>query len=393
MTLTTIGRSGRLAALALMLGASVAAHAQETIKVGLLGVYSGPSGLAGQMQDNTIKLFQQKYGTTVGGRKIEFIKRDTGGPNPEVAKRLATELITRDKVQVLIGPDFTPNVLAVAPLVTEAKVPAIIGGAATQGIIGEKSPYYVRTFFSIPQVVRPGVQWAWKNNLRKPVLIIADYGPGHDTEAVFNKTWTELGGQPPVTIKIPVRNPEFSGYMQRIKDAQPDFVYVFLPNGELPVQFFKAFVDSGLKGAGIKVVGTGDIVDEAYVDAAGDAAAGAITSSFYSSAHDSPVNKQLVADYTAQFGKSPRVGAPVAVAWDSMQLLYAGIAAQQGQKWDPDKFIAALRGKSFDSPRGKITISDKNGDIIQPIYMRRTERRDGVLVNVEFDTFADVAPN
>ncbi len=382
-----------VAATLLALTASGAALAQETIKVGILGSYSGISALGGQQADNAMKMFQQRYGATVGGRKVEFVKRDLGGPNPEVAKRLATELITREKVQIIIGPDFTPNVLAVAPLVTEAKVPAIVTGAATQGIIGEKSPYYSRTFFSIPQLVRPAAQWAWKNNLRKPFLVIADYGPGHDSEATFNKTWTELGGTTPGSVRVPVRNPEFSSYMQKIKDAAPDFVFAFMPIGELSVQFLKAFSDSGLKNSNIKLVGTGDIVDEAYIDAAGDAALGAITTGIYSTQHDSPMNKQYVAEYTKQFGNSPRMGWSSVINWDAMQVLYTGLKALEGQKWDPDKFQAAIKGKSFESPRGKVTISDKNGDIIQNVYMRRVERKDGVLQNVEFDTFTDVAPN
>ena len=205
------------AAATLSVTLTATAWAQETLKIGLLLTYSGPSAMSGHLSDNAIKLFQQKNGTTVGGKKIELVKRDTTGPNPEVAKRLVQELIVREKVQVMIGPDFTPNVLAAAPLVTEGKVPTFITGAATGGIVGERSPYFVRTFYTTAQSARPMAQWMQKNGLKKPVVVVADFGPGHDTEAQFTKAFTELGGTVAASIRVPVRNPEFSSYMQRIK--------------------------------------------------------------------------------------------------------------------------------------------------------------------------------
>lgn len=372
-------------------GPGAPASAQETIKVGLLVSYSGPSANSGIATDNVIKLYQQKFGDAPGGRKIEFVRRDSTGPNPEVARRMAQELIVREKVQVLIGPDFTPNVLAIAPLVTEARVPAIIPGAATQGIVGEKSPYYLRTFFSIPQSVRPMAQWAAKNNIRKVVVLVADYGPGQDAEATFTKSFTELGGTVTGVIKVPVRNPEFSGYIQRIKDAGADAVFVFLPIGEMPLQFLKAYSDAGLRSTNLKLLATGDVTDESVLDAAGDSALGAITTGFYSPTHDTTLNRQFVADYTAAFGKSPRMAMSHATIWDTMQLLYSGLEVQRGAKFDPDKFMAHLKGRQFESPRGPITIDRTSGDIVQNAYIRRVERRDGVLQNVEFDTIRDVA--
>jgi branched-chain amino acid transport system substrate-binding protein len=366
------------------------ALAQETIKIGMLVSYSGPTPMTGTSGDNIIKQFQKKYGAEPGGKKLEFIRRDSTGPNPEVARRLAQELIVREKVQIMLGPDFTPNVLAIAPLVTEAKVPAIIPGAATQGIVGEKSPYYLRTFFSIPQSVRPMAQWAAKNNIKKVVLLVADYGPGQDAEATFTKSFTDLGGSIAGTIKVPVRNPEFSGYMQRIKDAKADAVFVFLPIGELSLQFLKAYSDAGLKNTSMKLLATGDLTDESILDAAGDAALGAITTGFYSPTHDTPLNKQFVAEYLASFGKSPRISMLHATMWDALQLIYSGLEAQRGAKFDPDKFMAHVKGRQFDSPRGPITIDKTTGDIIQNAYVRRVERRDGVLHNIEFDTIRDV---
>ncbi|CAN5428274.1 ABC transporter substrate-binding protein [soil metagenome] len=388
----TLTRLSGIAVCSAALIAAAPALAQETVKVGMLISYSGISASGGVSADNVLKLFQKKYGTEPGGKKLEFIKRDTTGPNPEVVRRLAQELIVREKVQVMIGPDFTPNVLAIAPLVTEGKVPAIVPGAATQGIIGEKSPYLLRTFFSIPQSVRPMAQWASKNGIKKVVIVVADYGPGQDAEATFTKTFTEAGGAITGVIKVPVRNPEFSGYMQRIKDSGADATFVFMPIGELSLGFLKAYSDAGLKNTSMKLLSTGDVVDESTLDAAGDAALGAISVGHYSPMHDSASNKAFVTSYLAEFGKTPRIALTNVVYWDALQVLYAGLEAQRGQKFDPDKFMAAVKGKSFDSPRGPITIDKTNGDIIQNAYIRKVERKDGQLQNVEFDVIKDVAP-
>jgi branched-chain amino acid transport system substrate-binding protein len=372
------------------LGAAGSAAAQEPVKVGLLFTYSGPSGLTGQVADNVIKLFQQKNGAAVGGRKVEFVRRDTTGPNPEVVKRLAQELIVREKVNILIGPDFTPNVLAVAPLVTEAKVPTIITGAATRGIV-ERSPYYLRTFFSVPQVVGPMAQWAYRNGVKKPFVVVADFGPGHDTEASFTKAFTDLGGTVAGVVRVPVRSPEFSSYMQRIKDAQPDAVFVFFPIGELVPQFLKAYADSGLKNSSIRLLGTGDMSDESVIDAAGDAGVGIVTAGVYSEAHDSPMNRQFVSDYVAQFGKSPRVTAASLAVWDAMRLVYDGLAAQGSGAFDADKFISFTKGRSIESPRGPIAIDKATGDITQDVYIRRVEKREGVLQNIEMESVKSVS--
>ena len=381
--MTGLLRRRTMAALAATALLSLPALAQETVKVGLLLTYSGPSGLAGQHADDTIKVFQQRYGTTAGDKKIEFVKRDTTGPNPEVAKRLVQELIVRDKVQILIGPDFTPNVLAAAPLITEGKVPTIIAGAATTGIIGEKSPYLMRTFFAIPQVVTPMAQYAYKNGVRKLFVLVADYAPGHDAEGLITKGFEAQGGTIAGKLRISLRSPEFSSHMQRIKDAAPDAVFAFLPVGELTVQFLKAYSDSGLKASNIKLLGTGDITDELLLDATGDTALGVVTAGYYSAAHDSAMNKQLVADL------APYKHAPNVAIWDALRLVYDGVEAQKGSPFDAEKFMAFAKGRKFESPRGPIAISATNGDIVQNTYIRRVERRDGKLVNVEIETIPD----
>jgi branched-chain amino acid transport system substrate-binding protein len=371
--------------------ASTGVLAQETIKIGVLVSYSGTTSLGGQQTDAAIKLFQQKFGDSPGGKKIEFIRRDTTGPNPEVAKRLVQEAVTRDKVQILIGPDFTPNTLAAAPIVTEAKVPTMVIGAATAGIVGEKSPYLTRTFFATPQLCKPFASYAAKNNWKKIHVMVADFAPGHDCEKYFNAAVTEQGGTITGNLRIPLSNPEFSSYMQRIKDAKPDALFIFMPLGESSIGSLRAVNDSGLKASGVKIMGTGDITDETYVDAVGDAALGTLTTGMYSTQHDSAMNKEFVRDYVALNGKSPRMGWSVIAAWDALRIIYDGLNDQANSKFDPDKFMAFTRGRSFESPRGPVTIDKTNGDIVQNVYIRRTDKVDGVLQNVEIETMPNQA--
>lgn len=388
--ISNASRAIRLAVVLAGFAFSALAAAQETIKVGLLLTYSGPSGLSGQLADQTVKLFQQKYGASVAGKKIEFVKRDTTGPNPEVVKRLAQELIVREKVNLMIGPDFTPNVLAVAPLVTEGKVPTFQAGSSTGGIVGERSPYYLRTFYSVPQLIRPLADWAIKNDLKKTYIVVADYGPGHDSEAQFTNAYTELGGTIAGSSRVPVRNPEFSSYMQRIKDANPDSVLAFFPIGELVPQFVKAYANAGLKDTKIKLIGTGDISDESMLDAIGDAGLGVITAGAYSDAHDSPLNKMVVSEFSAAAGKVGRFNTSSVAIWDALRLIYDGVAAQGNAKFDADKFMSFVRGRSFESPRGPVTLDKTTGDITQNIYIRRVERQGGTLMNVEIATIPSV---
>ena len=372
-----------LTAIGLFLGLGTHADAEDTIKIGVLVGYSGISLLSGQLTDGAIKLFQKRYGDAPGGKKIELIRRDTGGPNPEVAKRLVQEVVTRGKAQILIGPDFTPNTLAAAPIVTEAKVPTFVIGAATSGIIGEKSPYFTRTFFAIPQLCKPLAGYAVQHNWKRVYLMVADFAPGHDCEKYFSAALAEAGGTLVGNVRIPLSNPEFSAYMQRIKDSKPDGLFIFMPLGEPSIGSLRAVNDSGLKASGVKIIGTGDITDETYVDAIGDAALGSITTGIYSTQHDSAMNKEFVKDFEALNGKSPRIGWSAISVWDALRLIYDGLDAQAGSSFDPDKFMAFVHGRSFESPRGPITIDKGNGDIIQNVYIRRTDKVDGVLQNVE----------
>lgn len=382
----------RLAFSALAAGlalASLPAQAQESVKIGILQSFSGITSLGGQQADGAVKLFMKKYGETAGGKKIELIRRDTTGPNPEVAKRLVQEVVTRERVNLLIGPDYTPNTLAAAPILMEAKVPSFVTGAATTGIVGEKSKYSTRTFFAVPQLCRPLAAYAVKNGWKRVFVAVADFAPGHDCEKYFLEALKGANGELAGNLRIPVSNPEFSGYMQRIRDAKADALFIFMPIGELSIGILRAINDSGLKSTGIKIMGTGDITDETYIDAVGDAAIGTITTGIYSTQHNSPLNKEFVKEWAELNGKQ-RIGWGALATYDSMRLIYDGLNAQAGSKFDPDKFIGFVHGRSFESPRGPVTIDKDNGDIIQNIYIRRVDKVDGVLQNVEIESFNNV---
>jgi branched-chain amino acid transport system substrate-binding protein len=299
--------------------------------------------------------------------------------------------VTRDKVQILIGPYYTPNTLAAAPIVTEGKVPTFVIGAATTGIIGEKSPYLTRTFFATPQLCRPLAPYAVKNGWKNVFVMVADFAPGHDCERLYIEALKAAGGTLAGNLRIPTRNPEFSAYMQRIKDAKPDAVFVFMPLGELSIGSLRALTDSGIKGSGVKIMGTGDITDETYLDAVGDAALGVLTTGMYSTQHDSAMNKEYVADYVKMNGATPRMGWSAIAAWDALRLVYDGLEAQKGAAFEPDKFMGFVRGRTFESPRGPVTIDKGNGDIVQNVYIRRTDKVNGVLQNVEIETLSNVS--
>ncbi len=380
--------SSAIAAVATMMSIS-AANAQDSIKIGLLQSYSGISSLNGEQTDAAIKLFMKQNGAAAGGRKLEFVRRDTTGPNPEVAKRLVQEIVTRERAQILIGPDFTPNTLAAAPILMEAKVPSFVTGAATTGIVGEKSSYSSRTFFAIPQLCKPLAEYAVKNGWKRVFVAVADFAPGHDCEKYFTEALAAAKGELVGQLRIPVSNPEFSGYIQRVRDAKPDALFIFMPIGELSIGVLRAVNDSGLKAAGLHVMGTGDLTDETYLDAVGDAAIGVITTGVYSTTHDSDLNRKFVKDYVELNGASPRIGWGAVSAYDAIHLVYDGLNAQPGGKFDPDKFAAFVHGRSFESPRGPVTIDKGNGDMIQNVYIRRTDKVGGVLQNIEIETFKD----
>jgi branched-chain amino acid transport system substrate-binding protein len=377
------------AALAALVVVATPVLAQNTIKVGVIAEFSGPFAAYGEQIEAGMKAYMKEHGDTVAGKKVEIITRDTKGPAPDVAKRFAQELVTRDKVQFLAGFGLTPNAMAVAPVATEAKVPMVVANAATSAIT-TKSDYITRVSMTIPQVSAPMAQWALKNGVKQVYTVVADYGPGIDAETQFTKSFKAGGGEVVGTLRTPLQNPDFSAAVQRVKDAKPQAVFVFLPAGEQGIAFVKQFNERGLAQAGIKLIATGDITDDHVLDAMGDPTLGMITSFHYSAAHDSPENAAFLKAYAAaNDAKAGRANFMAAAGYDAMALIYE-VSKKLNGNIDGDKAMAAIKGMKWTSPRGPVMIDPETRDIVQTVYIRKVEKKDGKLANVEFDKFPDV---
>lgn len=362
--------------------------AQQPVKVGVIAPFSGPFADYGRQFEGGIRAWQKLNGDTVAGRKVEIIYRDTTGPNPEIAKRHAQELVTRDKVDFLAGFGLTPEALAVADVATEAKKPMIVMNAATS-IVTTRSPYVARFSMTLPQVSAPMGTWAAKNGIRKVYTLVSDYGPGIDSEAAFKAAFTAAGGTVVDSTRVPLRNPEFAPFVQRIKDARPEAVFVFVPAGEQGIAFMKGFEERGLAQAGIKVIATGDITDDHVIDAMGDAALGMITTFHYSAAHDSPENRAFLKAFSEVAADRGRPNFMAVGAFDGMGGIYE-VIRRLGNAIDGEKAMEVLKGYKATSPRGPIAIDPATRDIVQTVYVRRVEKKGANYYNVEFDRFDDV---
>lgn len=357
----------------------------QTVKVGVINTYSGPLASQGDALEHGIKLYMKLHEKELPpGMTIELIRRDDTGPNPEIAKRLAQELITRDKVQVLTGFYWTPNALAVAPLLTEAKIPAIIMNAST-AYITTKSPYFVRLSFSVWQGTYPLGNWAAQHGLKNVYTLVSDYGPGIDNEAAFTKGFTGAGGTIVGAVRMPVGTPDFATYVQRAKDVKPDAVFAFVPEAKEAANLMKAFTDVGLRSDGIKLLGPGSLTSDDGLPSMGDAAIGTITMQQYSPAATRPANLAFVADYQAEFGATEQPSFYALDAFDGMAAIFHVVIARHGTI-DGDKTIELLKGWTYDSPRGPIMIDPDTRDIVQNEYLRRVDKVDGQLRNTEIAT-------
>ncbi|MDB5934354.1 MAG: transporter substrate-binding protein [Massilia sp.] len=363
------------------------AQAQDTIKVGLIAPFSGPFADYGKQMEGGIKAYMAHHGGTVAGKKVELIIKDTTGPSPEIAKRLAQELVVRDKVDFLAGFGLTPEALAVAPIAEQSKTPMIIMNAATS-IITTRSNYIARVSMTLAQSSAPMAAWALKNNIKKVVTLVADYAPGVDAETAFKTTLVKGGGMVAETIRVPLKNPDFAPYIQRIKDARPDAVFVFVPPGEHTIAFMKGYRERGLAEAGIKVIGTGDLTDDHMLPAMGDATLGVITTFHYSAAHKSPENAVFLKHFASANPGAGRPNFMAVAAYDGIAAIYE-VARQLNGKIDGDKAMAVLKGMKLNSPRGPIMIDPATRDVVQTEYVRKVEKVNGELFNVEFDHFPD----
>jgi branched-chain amino acid transport system substrate-binding protein len=377
-----------VAALAAMAATGAApARAQDTIKVGVIAAFSGPFADYGKQMEGGIKAWMAQHGDTVAGKKIQVIYKDTTGPSPEIAKRLAQELVVRDKVDFLAGFGLTPEALAAAPIAQQAKKPMIIMNAATS-VITTKSDYIARFSMTLPQISAPMGDWAVKNRIRNVVTVVADYGPGIDAEKAFSERLQKNGGKVVEAIRVPLKNPEFAPFIQRIKDAKPDAVFVFVPAGQQSIAFMKGYRERGLLDAGIKVIATGDLTDDHVLPTMGDATLGVITTFHYSAAHKSPENDAFLKSFAQINPQGGRPNFMAVAAYDGMNAIYQ-VSQKLGGRIDGDKAMAVLKGMKFESPRGPIAIDPATRDIVQNVYVRKVEKVNGQPYNVEFDKFPD----
>jgi branched-chain amino acid transport system substrate-binding protein len=368
------------------LAAANAAYADDNVvTIGLIVPMTGQAASTGKQAQAGAQLYIQQHGASVAGKTIALIVKDDGGA-ADVTKRLAQELIGNDKAKVLMGFGLTPLALAVAPLATEAKIPVIVTAAAT-AMITEKSPYITRTSFTLPQAAAPMAEWSLKNDIHKVVTLVTDYGPGNDAEKWFSDTFTKGGGTIVEQIRVPLKSPDFAPFLQRVRDDAPDAVFVFVPSGQGSA-FMKQFVERGLDKSGVKLIGTGDVTDDDLLADIGDPALGAVTTHHYSAAHPSPENKTFVEAFKkANGGLRPNFMA--VAAYDGMALIYGALEKTKGAT-DGDALIAAMKGASWISPRGPVSIDPQTRDIVQNIYVRKVEKVDGELFNVEFSTIEAV---
>jgi branched-chain amino acid transport system substrate-binding protein len=375
----------RALALAALLAASTAFS--QTVKIGVVNTFSGPQASFGEMTEKAMTLYMKQHIKDLPlGLDLQIIQRDDGGPNPDKARQLAQDLIVRDKVNLLAGVAFTPNAMAIAPLTAEAKVPLIITNAGTS-VITTRSPYVARVSFTLWQSCYPLGQWAAKK-FKRAYTLVSDYGPGHDAEAAFSQAFKAGGGELVGSVRVPLQNPDFAPYMQRVKDAKPDALMVFIPAGKTATAVMKTFSDLGLAAAGIKLIGPGDITTDEELPNMGDVALGVTTVFHYSAAADRPANKAFVAAWKKEYGEASTPNFVAAAAYDGMDAIFYVIKEQRG-KLDPERTMELLkRYKNPNSPRGPISIDPETRDIVQNEYLREVRKVGGELANVELETVA-----
>jgi branched-chain amino acid transport system substrate-binding protein len=381
----TFGGTAILAAT--LLGAALPAQAQGTVRIGLVLTLSGQFADAGNQLDNGIKTYMKQHGDTVAGKKIEIIRKDTGGPAPDVAKRLSQELVVRDKVDILAGYVLTPNAMASADVSAEAKKFMVVMNAATSIVI-TKSPYMIRTSVTLPQVMETFGTWAaTKGGIKQSYTMVTDYGPGHDSENAFQSAFKAAGGNVVGSVRFPVANPDFSAFVQRAKDIGPESIFIFIPGGAQPAALGKAFAERGIDKKKTKVLGSGETTAEAALKAMGDNALDMITAWHYDYKLDNTLNQAFVKEFNAMHGRNPdffSIG-----GYDGMHAIYETLKKTKGNT-DGEAMIAAAKGLAWDSPRGPMSIDPETRDVVQTVYIRRVQKVGNELVNVPFDRIANV---
>ncbi len=360
--------------------------AEESFKIGLILPMTGQSASTGKQIEAAARLYMAQNGTTVAGRKVELIIKDDGGI-PDATKRIAQELVVNDKVGVLSGFGLTPLALATAPIATQSKTPMVVMAAATSSIT-EASPFIVRTSFTLPQCAVAMGDWAPKNGFKRVVTLVSDYGPGIDAERFFKERMQLNSAQVIESLRVPLRNPDFAPFLQKVRDLKPDALFVFVPSGA-GAALMKQFLERGMDKAGIKLIGTGDLTDDDQLNDMGDGALGVVTSHHYSAAHPSALNKKFVEAFKkANNGLRPNFMA--VGGYDGMRVIYEALKNTKGGQGGGDALLAAMKGQIFESPRGQIFIDAQTRDVVHNIYLRKVEKKDGQLYNVEFDVIKDM---
>jgi branched-chain amino acid transport system substrate-binding protein len=376
-----IVRSAMILAIAVSAGAS--ANAQNAVKVGMVMPMTGGLAAAGQQVVAGARLYIKQHGDKVAGRQIELLVKD-GASSPETGKRLMQELIVNDKVDV-IGGGLTADLLPGASLFTEARIPAVIMLSSTTAVV-DKSSFFVRTSCTLAQSSGIIANWAIKSGLTKAVTLVSEFAPGLEAEETFTNNYKAGGGQIAEKIRVPLRSPDFAPFLQRVHDAAPQAVFVFIPSVQAAT-FAKQFVERGLDKAGIKLIGPGDLTDDEALANMGDAMLGAVTAHFYSAAHPSELNKTFAEAYQKAYSSRPNFMA--VSGYDGMHAIYEALK-KTGGSTDGPALVAAMKGAAWDSPRGPMSIDRNTGEVVHNIYIRRVEKVDGELRNVEFVTFSDV---
>ncbi|MFN2645563.1 MAG: ABC transporter substrate-binding protein [Burkholderiales bacterium] len=376
------------ALLALSVVAVPAAMAQ-TVRIGVVSTYSGPTAVFGEQMERGFRLYMKKNADKLPpGVKVELLIRDDTGPQPDKAKQLAQELIVRDKVQLLTGMMWTPNALAIAPLATEAKVPTVIMNAAAS-IVTTRSPYFARVSYTEWQHAYPLGQWAAKK-YKRAAQLVADFAPGHDAEEGFARSFTAGGGQIVDKVRAPLQTNDFSPFLQRIKDEKPEVLFAFVNSGPRATQLMKAYSDLGLDKAGIRLIGSGNITTDEELNNMGDAALGVVTVYHYSPAAERPANRAFVEAFHKEYGEDTVPTIFTLGGWDGMDAIYTAIREQRG-KIDAEKTMEILRRyKNPNSPRGPLSIDPETRDVVHNEYLREVRRVGGKLVNYELDTIPNV---
>lgn len=357
------------------------------VKIGLILPMTGPFASTGRQISAACRLYMARNGDTVAGRKVELILKDDTGLAPETTKRIAQEMVVQDKVTVLAGFGLTPLAFAAAPVATEAKVPMIVMGAGTQ-VIPQRSPFIVRSGFTLPQNTAPIAGWAAKNGIKRVFTLVTDYAPGLDSEKTFLERFKAQGGEIVESVRTPLRNPDYGPFLQRAKDSKADALFVFVPSGE-GLAVMKQFDERGLKQQGMKMIGPGDVVDDDILESMGAPAVGVITSFHYSAAHESPENRAYV-DAMTKANPGMRPNFHSVGGWDGMHLVYEALKKVPGG--DGEKMVEAMKGMRWTSPRGPMSIDPASRDVVQTVYLREVKMVNGKPWNIEFDKVENVGP-